>query len=52
MDFSLKTLRKGSSSLEAYQRKEEGMRNERRGRLIIGKVHNQLSDKAMDIWQP
>jgi hypothetical protein len=52
MDFSLKTLRRGSSSLEAYQRKEEGVRNERRGRLFIEKVRHQVCDKAADVWQP
>jgi hypothetical protein len=51
-DFSLKILRKGFGSIGAYQRKEEGMRNERRGRLFIGKVCHQLSDRAADVWQP
>jgi hypothetical protein len=51
-NFSLKMLRKGSSNLEAHQGKEEGVRNERRGRLFIGKVHHQLSDRAADIQQP
>jgi hypothetical protein len=51
-NFSLKTPRKGSGSLGAHQRKEEGVRNERRDGLFIEKVHHQLSDKEADIWQP
>jgi hypothetical protein len=51
-DFSLKTIRKGFGSLGAYQRKEEGVRNERRGGLFIEKVHHQLFDRAADVWQP
>jgi hypothetical protein len=50
MDLSLKTLRKGSGSPEAHQGKEEGVRNERRGGLFIGKVCHQLSDRAADVW--
>jgi hypothetical protein len=42
-------LRKGSGSVGAHQGKEEGMRNERRGRLFIGKVYHQLSDRAADV---
>jgi hypothetical protein len=48
----LKILRKGSDSLGAYQGKEEGVRNERRGELFIEKVRHQLSDRATDIRQP
>jgi hypothetical protein len=51
-EFSLKMLRKGSGSIGAYQAKEEGMRNERRGGLFIGKVFHQLSDRAADVRQP
>jgi hypothetical protein len=52
MDFSLKTLRRGSGSLRAYQRKEEGVRNERRGGLYIEKVLHQLFDRVADVRQP
>jgi hypothetical protein len=45
-------LRKGSGSPEAHQGKEEGVRNERRGGLLIEKVRHQLSDIAADIQQP
>jgi hypothetical protein len=45
-DFSLKTIRKGFGSPGAYQRKEEGVRNERRGGLFIEKVHHQLFDRV------
>jgi hypothetical protein len=51
-DFSLKTLRRGFGSLGAYQRKEEGVRSERRGGLFIEKVHHQLSDRAANVRQP
>jgi hypothetical protein len=51
-DFSLKTLRKRFGSLRALQGKEEGVRNERRGGLFIGKVCHQLSDRVADIRQP
>jgi hypothetical protein len=51
-DFSLKILRKGFGNLEAHQGKEEGVRNERRGGLFIGKVRYQLSDRVADVWQP
>jgi hypothetical protein len=52
MEFLLKMLRKGSGSLEAHQGKEKGMRNERRGELFIEKVLHQLSDRAVEVWQP
>jgi hypothetical protein len=51
-DLSLKMLRKGFGSLEAHQGKEEGVRNERRGRLFIRKVCHQLFNRAADIQQP
>jgi hypothetical protein len=45
-------LRKGFGSLEAHQGKEEGVRNERRVMLFIGKVHNQFFDRATDVRKP
>jgi hypothetical protein len=43
---------KGYGSLRAYQGKEEGVRNERRGGLFIEKVCHQFSDRVADVWQP
>jgi hypothetical protein len=50
-NFLLKILRKGFGSLGAHQGKEEGVRNERKSRLFIGKVRYQLSDRVADVQQ-
>jgi hypothetical protein len=39
-------------SLGAHQRVEEGIGNERRGGLFIGKIHHQLPVGPADVGQP
>ena len=51
-NFSLNKQRKGSGNLGAHQRKEIGLRNERRGMVFIGKVCHQLHNRVVDVQQP
>jgi hypothetical protein len=41
-----------SGSLGAHQRVEEGVRNERRGGLFIGKIRHQLPVGPENVRQP